>query len=93
MYRTELFAVVAVCMLQMLGKRHGQKPCLSRDSGHDYQGMLRMMDTGIMPSATMARRVTVEVGRVTIRKVIDIEVCRFIGMLEGREPMRFHRAA
>jgi len=41
----------------------------------------------------MARRVAVECGRVTIRKVIDREVCRFIGMLEGREPMRFHRAA
>jgi len=41
----------------------------------------------------MSRRVAVECGRVTIRKVIDIEVCRFIGMLEGREPMRFHRAA
>ena len=41
----------------------------------------------------MARRVAAEGGRVTIRQLIDAEVCRFIGMLEGREPIRFHRAA
>ena len=41
----------------------------------------------------MARRVAAEGGQVTIRKIIDREVCRFIGMLEGKEPISFHRAA
>ena len=41
----------------------------------------------------MDRRVASESGRVTIRQLIDREVCRFIGMLEGKEPIRFHRAA
>lgn len=41
----------------------------------------------------MVRRVAAEGGRVTIRQFIDTEVCRFIGMLEGREPIRFHHAA
>lgn len=41
----------------------------------------------------MNRRVASEGDRVTIRQLIDREVCRFIGMLEGKEPIRFHRAA
>lgn len=41
----------------------------------------------------MVRRVAGEGGRMTIRQLIEREVCRFIGMLEGKEPIRFHRAA
>ena len=41
----------------------------------------------------MNRRMAAEGGRVKIRQIIDRVVCRFIGMLEGREPIRFHRAA
>lgn len=41
----------------------------------------------------MVRRSSSESGRITIRQLIDREVCRFIGMLEGKEPIRFHRAA
>lgn len=41
----------------------------------------------------MVRRRSSESGHITIRQLLDREVCRFIGMLEGREPIRFHHAA
>lgn len=41
----------------------------------------------------MARQIETEAGRMSIRQVVDREVCRFLGMIEGDEEVRFFRAA
>ena len=41
----------------------------------------------------MARSIETDVGRIRLRQVVDREVCRFIGMIEGDEEVRFFRAA
>ncbi len=41
----------------------------------------------------MARRIDMGGVRLTLRQVVDREVCKFIGMIEGDEPIRFFRAA
>lgn len=41
----------------------------------------------------MSRQILTESGRMTHRQVVDMTVCRFIGMIEGKEDVWFFRAA
>ena len=41
----------------------------------------------------MERRVETGPGKISLRQIVDKEVCKFIGMIEGDEVMTFYRAA
>ena len=41
----------------------------------------------------MKRRIMVDGRHLTMRQVVDLEVCRFVKVLDGDEPMKFYKAA